>query len=159
MPYLIDGHNLIGQMRGGLHLGDPDDEAKLILLLRRFCARTRSKATVIFDRGIPGSRKPASSGGLTVRFALPPRTADDEIRGVLKRLGGEARNWIVVSSDRDVRSVARSFGSRTLSGAEFLRHQLSRLSPAADGEKPEPSPDADEIDEWVRLFRTGKGSG
>ena len=156
MPYLIDGHNLIGQMRG-LHLEDPEDEAKLIGLLRRYCARTRSKVTVVFDRGIPGSRRPPSSGGLTIRFAASPRTADDQIRDLLKALGGEARNWIVVSSDHGVRSVARSYAARSLSSAEFLRHQLTRVGPEAEGEKPQSPPDKGEIDEWERLFRQRGG--
>jgi len=157
MPYLIDGHNLIGQMRGW-DLGDPEDEVKLIGLLRRYCARTQSKVTVVFDRGIPGSRKPPSIGGLTVRFAVPPRTADDQIRDLLEGLRGEARNWIVVSSDRGVGNVARSLGARSLSCAEFLRHQLARISPEAQDEKPQSPPDEGEIDEWQRLFLQRKGT-
>lgn len=35
MNYLIDGHNLIARTPG-LSLADPDDEAKLVQLLRRW---------------------------------------------------------------------------------------------------------------------------
>ena len=38
MPFLIDGHNLIGRMPG-ISLDDPDDEARLVAQLRAFCAR------------------------------------------------------------------------------------------------------------------------
>ena len=57
MPLLIDGHNLIGRGQlPGLRLDDPDDEAKLVTRLRAYCARARKRATVVFDRGLPGGR-------------------------------------------------------------------------------------------------------
>ena len=53
MPILIDGHNLIGRLPD-LRLDDPDDEAKLVLRLRAYAARTRKRITVVFDQGLPG---------------------------------------------------------------------------------------------------------
>jgi hypothetical protein len=52
MPYLIDGHNLIHYM-DDIRLGDPNDEAELVIKLRGFCARRKKKAVVIFDQGLP----------------------------------------------------------------------------------------------------------
>ena len=50
MHYLIDGHNLIARVPG-LSLADPDDEVKLLQLLKRWAAARRlmpmpGKATV-----------------------------------------------------------------------------------------------------------------
>src|SRR3990172_5405302 len=109
MPYLIDGHNLIGRITG-LSLDDPDDEARLLATLRSFCARQKVKATVYFDGGVPGRTRPPSGSGLTARFIVPPETADDAILNHLSRLGREARNWMVVSSDAAVVGAARRAG-------------------------------------------------
>ena len=42
MNYLIDGHNLIARMQT-MSLADPDDEAKLVLRLRRWTAASRKR--------------------------------------------------------------------------------------------------------------------
>jgi hypothetical protein len=38
MPYLIDAHNLIGQLED-LSLSDPNDEAILVTRLKAFCVQ------------------------------------------------------------------------------------------------------------------------
>ena len=59
---LIDGHNLIGQTPG-LSLADPNDEQKLIVMLRRYAARKQARIVVIFDSGNPGGKSKELSGG------------------------------------------------------------------------------------------------
>ena len=127
MPYLIDGHNLIGAMPGD-RLHDPDDEAQLIARLQRFCAASGKAATVYFDRRSPALADPPRLGGLTVRFVSASSSADRAIRAHLQRLGGEAHNWIVVSTDGEVVAAARRSGARSVSSAAFLR-QLDTPSP------------------------------
>src|SRR4051794_36337286 len=100
MPYLIDGHNLIGQMPG-LSLADPDDEQKLVGLLRTFLMRTRKKGTVIFDNGQPGGASHWSNSVLTVVFSRPSGSADDLIRRRLSSAKNPSE-LIVVSSDQAV---------------------------------------------------------
>ncbi len=53
---LIDGHNLIGRMPG-LALSDPEDEAKLVALLKRYRARHKRDIVVVFD-GAPTEVSP-----------------------------------------------------------------------------------------------------
>src|SRR5258708_12507510 len=73
---LIDGHNLIGQLED-LSLDDPYDEAKLTMAIRRYCMRSRSKATLIFDNGLPGGvSKQLSNSDVTVIFAPSATQAD-----------------------------------------------------------------------------------
>ena len=103
MPYLIDGHNLIGKM-AGISLEDPEDEAKLVHMLRAYFSRRATKATVYFDRGMPGRQDSPTVAGVSARFIAPPATADAAIEGHLGRLGRQARNWTVVSSE-DRKSV------------------------------------------------------
>ena len=156
MPYLIDGHNLIPVL--GLRLSDPEDEAKLTLMLQRYFARTGRAGTVYFDRQAPGGAAGTSSRHLTVRFIAAPRTADDAIRAHLSRLHGEARNWDVVSNDQAIRHAAGRVGARWVSAAAFAA-QLRRALQAGAGEKPEASPSPEELAEFERLFRDrGKGT-
>jgi predicted RNA-binding protein with PIN domain len=148
MPYLIDGHNLIAQTPG-LRLSDPDDEMRLVSSLRPFCRRKRAQLTVYFDRGRAGSEASLSSGSIKIHFIRPPGTADQAIRAHLARLRGEARNWVVVSSDREVQAAARAAGARVVSSRDFVR-ELQAVA-TRQAEKPEiPSPD--DIAYWERRF-------
>ena len=73
MHYLIDGHNLIARVPG-LSLADPDDEVKLLQLLKRWAvADARRKVTVIFDKGLPGGEAKHLSGG-GVRAPVRPES-------------------------------------------------------------------------------------
>ena len=62
MQWLIDGHNLIGQMPN-LRLDDPDDEAKLLQYLRNFRARTGHRITVVFDAATKSVRPNGENHG------------------------------------------------------------------------------------------------
>lgn len=151
MPYLIDGHNLIPCIPG-LRLSDPEDEAKLIGLLRAFSLRERTRVTVYFDRGQLGAGSVPGGASVTVRFIRPPRTADDAIAAHLVALGGEARNWTVVSSDREVQRSARSAGARRLGSVVFAR-RLTQEPGRVDPEKPEAPGDTEDVRYWERRFR------
>jgi len=151
MPLLIDGHNLIGKM-SNLRLDDPRDEAKLVSLLRTYCARTRRRATVLFDHGLPGGWSQALSGsGVEVVFAATGRTAD----GILRERIREARNprgLVVVSSDRAVSAAARARGARVVRSEDFAA-QLSAPLTATEGQDVRLSPE--EVEEWLQVFGEG----
>ena len=153
MPFQIDGHNLIPVL--GLRLTDPEDEAKLTLLLQRYFARTARQGTVYFDRRTPGGAPGTTTRHLTVRFVAPPRTADDAIRAHLARLHGEARNWDVVTNDQALRRAAGRAGARWLSATAFAAELRGTLRAAAS-EKPDAILSPDEVDEFERLFRDGR---
>src|SRR5512134_1091258 len=106
MPYLIDGHNLIPKL--GLRLDSMDDEMELIAILQEFCRREQKQAEVFFD-GAPaphaGTRK---LGSVTAHFVRLGASADDAIRKRLRTLRKSARNWTVVSSDRQVQADAHA---------------------------------------------------
>jgi len=151
MPLLIDGHNLIGHLPT-IDLSDPEDERRLIEALLAYCRRTRRKATVFFDRGTLGPGELPPLANLTVRFVRPPSSADAAIRARLASLGGAARNWTLVSSDRAVQAAARRAGARVVSAADF---SLELRDPGNAEESPE-KPDSlapEEVDRWLRLFQ------
>ena len=153
MPYLIDGHNLIGQAPF-LSLDDPDDEVALLEVLSRFLVRTRKRAHVFFDRASPGSCSPAPHPRLHVRFIRAPRTADEAIHSQLAALKGEAANWTVVSSDHEVQDAGRRFGAKVIDSRAFADMLLvaSQRENVADA-KPSAALSSDEIDAWEKLFQ------
>jgi hypothetical protein len=155
MPFLIDGHNLIGRMPG-LSLASPDDEAQLVARLRAFCARTSTSATVYFDGAVIAATREPARGGVTPRFIAPPQTADDAIRRHLNRLGREAANWTVVSSDAAVADAARRSRAHVETSEAFARRLADAASPLSGTEKPQAPPGPDEIAVWEAAFKAGR---
>lgn len=152
MPYLIDGHNLIGQTPG-LSLSDPDDERQLIVLLRAFLVRTRKTGIVVFDNGQPGNTSNWSNNVLKVFFARAANSADDWIRHRLadeKNPGG----LVVVSSDQAVRAAAQAAHARVQGSAEFARLMLKT---PATSQKKEAGLTEDEVLAWEKEFKKRRG--
>ncbi len=147
MPYLVDGHNLIGRFRG-LSLSDPEDERKLVALLERFAYRTRRRMVVFFDRGVPPS-VPLSRGAVEAHFARAPRQADEALLHYLQQLR-DPGNWTVVTSDREVAQHARAGGARVLASERFAQDIAKSLRKESKADAPEES--SAQLDEWMNLF-------
>lgn len=150
MPYLVDGHNLIPKV--GLRLDSPDDEMDLVALLQEFCRLHRRQVEVYFDGAPAGQAGTRSLGAVKATFVRAGATADAAIAQRLKRLGRAARNWTVVSSDRQVQAEARAARAEVLSSEEFAR----QLQQAPRGESCRPAAERvispAEVEEWLRLF-------
>lgn len=149
MPFLIDGHNLIPKL--GLRLDDPDDEMELIRLLQDFARIRRQPVEVYFDGAPAGQAGERRVGTVKAHFVRQGQTADLAIRKRLENLGGSAKNWVVVSSDREVQGAARVNRARVSAAEEFvklLRETLSGSAPSADDKKLS----AGEVEEWLKLF-------
>ena len=149
MPYLIDGHNLIPKL--GLRLDSIDDETELISILKEFCRLTRKQIEVFFD-GAPsphaGTRK---FGAVSAHFVRLGTTADNAIRNKVKSLGKSARNWIVVSSDRQVQAEARAAQAEVVSSDSFailLKQARNSASKPTDERKLSNQ----EVEDWLKLF-------
>ena len=149
MPYLIDGHNLIGKIPG-LRLDEMDDELALIELLQTFCQLTGKNADVYFDRSASGHARASVHGRVTARFVRSGETADQAIARHLKRLGNAASNWTVITSDRQVQNAAKSARARLISSEDFRRELLAENS--SPGAKETPQISSTEVDEWLELF-------
>ena len=117
MPYIVDGHNLIPKV--GLRLNAEDDELALVEMLREFCRVKQTRVEIYFDGAPPGSANTRKFGYVTAHFVRQGRTADDAIRARLRKMGKSAKNWIVVSSDREVQTSARAAQAKRISSAEF----------------------------------------
>jgi predicted RNA-binding protein with PIN domain len=153
MPYLIDGHNLIGHTPG-LRLDDPDDEQKLVEKLRAYLVREHKTGTVVFDKGLPGGAAKWSNSVLEVRFAPHPKTADDLIRERLLK-EKNPRGLTVITADRDLQIAAQRAGAAVKHPAAFAR---AMLAPPVGASKKETGLTKDEVEAWEKEFSKGKSS-
>ena len=148
MPYLIDGHNLIGKL-SGISLDEMDDEQALIEVLQEFCQRAGKQAEVYFDASGSGHGHARAHGRVTARYVRSGETADQAIARHLKRLGNKAANWTVVSSDNQVQTAARRARARVIGSDEFSRQLSSGGEGAVDTDR---KLSDDEVDDWLEMF-------
>ena len=157
MPYIIDGHNLIHRIPW-IDIHDPEDEIQLIKLLQDFCRATGTRVEVFFDNAPPGVSRIQKHVRVTAHFVQQGKTADDAIRSRLVGLGRSARNWTVVTSDREIITASREAGAKVLSAEDFAeRFTSSRV-------QQEHSQDSDvdvdlsqeDVEEWLNLFGRGE---
>jgi predicted RNA-binding protein with PIN domain len=150
MPYLVDGHNLIPKV--GLRLDSFDDEMELVAVLQEFCRLHRKQVEVYFDGAPADLAGTQDLGAVKAHFVRAGTTADAAIARRLKKLGHAAKNWTVVSSDRQVQAEARSARAEVLSSDEFAR--LLQQTPRGESGKPaaERKVSPAELDEWLKIF-------
>jgi predicted RNA-binding protein with PIN domain len=151
MPYLIDGHNLIPKV--GLRLDSPDDEMELVALLQEFARLKRQQVDVYFDGAPIGQAGTRSVGTVRVHFVKLGHTADDAIRARLNKMAKDARNWTVVSSDREIQSAARIVHAQFISSEEFVKILRTAVSSAPKTNTGDKKLSPAEVDEWLKLFR------
>ncbi|MEX0773897.1 MAG: NYN domain-containing protein [Balneolales bacterium] len=162
--WLIDAHNVMHLLPavvkdyGNNRL---DGIEYLSALIDGVCMNQKRKALLVFD-GYPlhlGMKhhncKVAFSGG---------KTADEAITNRLKKRSS-AKQWIVVSNDREVLSQARAQGAETLSANEFARNISSKATQQQTEERlPQVHPEKranvevsdSEVEEMLRLFNQQK---
>jgi predicted RNA-binding protein with PIN domain len=141
MPYLVDGHNLLGQIPG-LSLSEPSDRQRLVTLLAGFARTRRCTITVVFD-GAPPSGWPADRrvGRVRVLHAGGGRSADDALLDLIRRAPAP-RDVILVTSDRALYERGRHLGAQGLHG-----HKFREILAAAPARGPSDKPDRSEPDE------------
>ncbi len=147
MPYIIDGHNLIGKL-SSIDLQDIDDEIQLINILEKYFRKIRKKAFLFFDRGNLHQNNNFSYAFLQVKFVKPPITADEAIIQKLEQMKGNARNYTVISSDNWVSQRSQRMGAKTLTSDDFALMILN--SNNTPGSNPK-NQDAN-VDYWLKIF-------
>jgi hypothetical protein len=155
MPILVDGHNLIGQLEH-IKLSDAEDEAELVLLLRRYAARKAGRRIeVVFDGGVYGHPHNLNGYGVRCLFAQKPGDADREL---IRKIHSIRRKdaWLVVTSDKRVAGEARAHNIRVESAQSFAA-KLTQQQPEVprvrtEDHQKERKLSAYEIEEWLRLF-------
>ena len=150
MPYLIDGHNLIGKVPN-LRQDDPEDEKQLLELLQEFCQRTGKHVEVYFEKSTDGHAGAKVIGRVTARFVRERESVVLAISHWLKRLGKEAANWTVVSSDNEVRAAAKRSRARVISSVDFADQLLGKMTRMEESDGPKLG--KNEVADWLRLFK------
>lgn len=159
MPYIVDGNNLLGHL-SPLELRNMQSRRTLVARLSIFQKIKRTKVHVVFD-GPPDPEmaqevKASSRKALSVLSPEPGSSADSVIKDLIMKQT-DRRRLFVVSTDREIRSFARTQGAKSLNSADFLRELKKaekRFLRAAELRKDVPAPSELEIEHWIELFRS-----
>jgi len=149
MPYIIDGHNLIGHL-SGISLSDMDDEQLLLSMLEVYFKGIRKKAFVYFDQGSIFGNRDFNSAFLEVKFVRFPKTADQAIIEKLKSLKGNAKNFHIVSSDNWVINNSQKLGAKVIS-SEFFGRKIIEKNRIA---KKKNTTNDDNVEYWLNIFES-----
>jgi hypothetical protein len=143
MPLLIDGNNLLHRLPRARR--SREQVRRLTLDL---CRGHRTRVVVVFDGPPPdGTPEREELGQVSIRYA-GARSADDLIIGSLPA-GVGARDWTVVSDDRELRRRATDRGARARTVAEWQR---TRAQPRPTTPRTEPKLSAREVAQWEAFF-------
>ncbi len=154
MNYIIDGHNLVAKIPG-LSLSQVDDEEKLIALLNRFGEHNRGKLIVYFDKAPAGQTGTRVFSRVEAHFISINQTADKAILMRLAALGKAAKNWVVVTSDRSVRSAALEVHAGVIRSEDFSRllQAIGHRRFADALGSPDHPLSQTEVEEWLAIYK------
>jgi predicted RNA-binding protein with PIN domain len=156
MRCIIDGHNLIPHI-SGLSLSDLNDEVKLIKILQQYANRTRSIIEVYFDKAPATKARVEGHGNVQAHFVHVDSSADQAIKSRIRELGKSAKNWTVVSSDREVLAEARSWKTKIMRSSDFVKllQPKAHLTISDNDKDDQPEVSEDEVDFWLDQFNRG----
>jgi len=159
--FIIDGYNLMWSILSRRAKRESLERSRALLesRLEEFLRASRgARIFLVYDgaRGVFASarREPR----FEVHFAMPPRTADDLVIELCRKLEGSPGLHVVTSDFKDIASRVASLRLRHLTAREFGSLIESRTgkvarrgATVADDTKPEGS-GPEEVDDWVRKF-------
>lgn len=155
--YIIDGHNLIPNIRG-MNLADLDDELELIGKLQDFANQKRASIEVFFDKATPGHGGSRNYGKVRAHFIPSSTIADIAIIKKVRSLGGAARNCTVVSSDNRIIAECKSVNARMMAAVEFAQLLENYTRMGDQPKKGDRTLSEEEVDKWLRLFHSKPGN-
>jgi predicted RNA-binding protein with PIN domain len=128
---IIDGYNLIGIYHSNLE----KQREMLIDSLIEYRKKKGHDITVVFDGWKTGGAKENFSvtGGIKVIYTRIGENADSVIKRIVS---SDKREWIVVTSDRDIADHAWASGSIPVPSEDFLR-AIERKASAVSREEGE----------------------
>ncbi|MEN8153107.1 MAG: NYN domain-containing protein [Acidobacteriota bacterium] len=155
MPYIIDGNNLIGSSPD-ISLDDAESRKKIVGLVKKFQLKKNNKVVVVFD-GEPDEFTGGndSSDKLVIIYPKFGSSADDEIKKILNSYN-YFRDVVLVTSDRELKDIARKKGARIVNSIEFY-YELKRAYRASGKvemkqKRINTKLSEGEIDQWMKIF-------
>jgi predicted RNA-binding protein with PIN domain len=158
MAYLIDGNNLLGHLAPG-ECRDRESRRGLTVRLLAFQRFTRRRIILVYD-GPPDDDLEHLTHGRKFEVLFPPQgaKADDVIQERLS-LPFDRRSLTVVSSDRELGTLARSRGAAVMKCQDFER-ELKKVMKKARQERELAKhlelPTPLETKLWLDLFHRGR---
>jgi predicted RNA-binding protein with PIN domain len=130
-----------------------EDEMLLIHLMQDYCQSRRKTVEIYFDGAPPGQARTQRFGVVTVHFIRKGVKADSAIIQRLHKLRRDARNYTVVTSDRQIQAEARSVQAQVVSSEDFAEEIASLGGKIRKDERIETQKlSAGEVEEWMRIF-------
>jgi predicted RNA-binding protein with PIN domain len=95
-------------------------------------------------------------GAVKAHFVRAEQTADSAMRARLNKMGKNAKNWIVVSSDHEIQSAARVHRAEFISSEVFVKEIKAAMKSAPKPDDGNKKLSTQEVEEWLKFFRDGK---
>ena len=157
MAIIVDGYNVLHATKWLASPWKGASRAELCNLLGQLSRVSNEKIIVVFDAVAPDS--PVGMGkelAVDVVYSGHGRSADDVIIKMINKSSGP-RDLTVVSSDRQIRTAAKSRGCKVRPAGEFLKASSRQLSRALRKRAIEPEEktkglDPEESRRWLEEF-------
>lgn len=128
--YLIDGCNVINHKSFLAGKRRPIQDSRLVLMdlikSQALIGSPRNRCIVVFDGYPPVARDSYDRKGTVSAVFSFDDSADDKIMKLLKQ-GGNPKNIVVVSDDKQIVSFARLHNANVSSVSEFLKTNIDSL--------------------------------
>ena len=158
MPYIIDGNNLIG-CSPDISLEDKEARTKLLHIVRNF-QENRNNNVILFFDGEPanGLYREEVNQKFSIRYPRFGGSADEEIRELLESYS-DYRDVILVSSDRELKTIGKKKGAKIVNSIEFYFRLKQAYRVDERREEKKKRIDAqlsdNEVDQWMKIFQEG----
>ena len=130
MAIIIDGYNVLHTSRWLRSSWKGLDRQRFCMLLAQLAQHRSEKVTVVFD-ALPSDSAPAfpAPAPVEVIYSGHSRTADDVMIRMVNDSTGP-RDLTVVSSDHQIRTVAKRRGCKLVRAGEFIKSAAAELAQA-----------------------------
>jgi len=156
---IIDGYNYILRQKS-IPKGDDSilwqAREEFIRQIIAFRGNKRINITIVFDgQDLKGLTKVHRPQGIKILFSKAPQKADPLIIKLIEK-SPQPRNIILVTSDRSLANLARSVGC-TIWSSEALAGKLPQPDLETEYKyKFNTTLTPDEVEEWMKIFESGK---
>ena len=154
--YIIDGYNLgfkIPSIAKRISAGDTDRAIQSIKsYLVNELLQKANQIIIVFDGKKGNSGGNSRQGKIQVIFSKKPETADDIIRRHIRSIKN-ADQWIVVSSDAEIRNTAKDMGATAISSESIIaRTNQNQKDTLFKNSKEKYQPENVDVNYWLEKF-------